>query len=76
MSAPVFRLLTDEEVAAYDAAPPLPIPRIRPHCATCGKWVPSASVKRRTSYYGPSEDDWSGTCKTHGERVDVVWDEG
>lgn len=53
-----------------------PGPRIRPHCARCGRWVPEASVVRRAHPDGPAEDDWSGTCSVHGERVDVVWDEG
>lgn len=51
-------------------------PRVKPHCRRCGRWVPEASVRRIAHPEGPAEDDWTGTCATHGQRVDVVWDEG
>jgi hypothetical protein len=80
-----FRLFepTADEAAAHLAATPpnaeqLLHPRIRPHCARCGRWVPEASVRRvaHRDSLGPADDDWTGTCSVHGDRVDVVWDEG
>jgi hypothetical protein len=62
----------------FDLHPAVLHPRIRPHCAKCGRWVPEASVRQVThrDSLGPADDDWTGTCSVHGERVDVVWDEG
>lgn len=77
-----LRLQTVEEaLASFEAAPAdaeqLVHPRIRPHCATCGKWVPEASVRKVWPRpWEADENEYTGTCKTHGERVDVVWDEG
>lgn len=73
---------TAEEVAAHLAATPpnaeqLLYPRIRPHCARCGRWVPGASVRKLPPWPGEADEhEYQGTCSVHGAKVDVVWDEG
>lgn len=73
---------TDGESAARLAATPanadqLLYPRIRPHCAKCGRWVPLATVRKLPPWPGEADEhEHQATCSVHGERVDVTWDEG
>jgi hypothetical protein len=75
-----FRLFIE---SAEQPDPPTPAelralhPRIRPHCARCGRWVAEASVRKLWPRpWEADENEYQGTCSLHGERVDVIWDEG
>jgi hypothetical protein len=71
-----FRPMTAEELAApsmFDEILHPPPGRFRWHCTRCGRFVPSAGVRRLAPIPGEADDrDFQGDCKTHG-RVDVVW---
>jgi hypothetical protein len=56
-----------------EAAEPEPSP-YRWHCTRCGRFVRSATVRKLDPWPGETDEhEYRGTCRAHGENVDVVW---